>query len=196
MPTVRPPCSHTAPPISASRNGTATSSTTRMTFGCGRITATSSSTRLGRRGELGLEHRLQLAFDPPHPLGKLLALARRQQRQRVVDGAVGDLRQLHLDQIRLGGQVQPVDPPVGGVGPAHDPAFLFHAVDHAAGGGLLDLQHFGQLRLGGAGPAMQPVDHQPLRAGQAELAHPAVERGAHQPRDVGDQKPDMALVFG
>ena len=92
--------------------------------------------------------------------------------------------------------MEPVDPPVAGVGPARDPALVFHAVDHAPGGGLLDLQHFGKLRLGGAGMAMQPVDYQPLRPGQAKPAYPAIEGGAQEARDVGDQKPDMTFVVG
>src|SRR5947208_16710811 len=41
---------------------------------------------------------------------------------------------------------------------------------------------------------MQPVDDQPLRAGQAQPAHPPVEGGAHQPRDIRNQKADVALV--
>jgi hypothetical protein len=35
-----------------------------------------------------------------------------------------------------------------------------------------------------------------LRPGQAKPAHPAIEGGAQEARDVGDQKPDVALVFG
>ena len=146
-----------------------------MIFGCGRIIGTSSSSALrAADGQLGFEHRLQLALDPPHRL-------RRTARARAADSSASAsstvrsaiCARLHLDQVRLGGQVQPVDAPVGGVGPAHHPALLLHAVDHAAGGRLLDLQHLGQFRLGRAGPAMQPVDHQPLRAGQAEAGAPA-----------------------
>ena len=92
--------------------------------------------------------------------------------------------------------MQPVDPAIAGIGPPYDPAFLLHAIDHAPGGGLLDFEHFGQLGLGRARPTMQAVDDQPLRAGQTERANPPIERGTHQPRDVGDQKPDMALVVG
>jgi hypothetical protein len=42
---------------------------------------------------------------------------------------------------------------------------------------------------------MQAIDDKPLRPGKTEPAHAAVERGSHQPRDIGDQKADVAFVF-
>jgi hypothetical protein len=173
------------------------SSSTRITFGCGRTIRPAPRPDRPRPPVAAsrVEHRLQLPLHPRHELGKLVPLARRQPRQRIVDRAVRNLCQAQLDQIGLVRQVKPVDAAVGAIGAALDPALRLHPVDHAAGGRLLDFEHLGELGLRRSRPPVQAVDHQPLRAGQAELSHPPVKRRPKQPRDIGDQKTDMALVI-
>ena len=71
-----------------------------------------------------------------------------------------------------------------------------HAVDHAPGTGAIDLEHVGEFGLAGARPAIEPRQHQPLGAGEPDVAHAAVEHGADQPRNVGEHVADVFVVVG
>jgi hypothetical protein len=44
--------------------------------------------------------------------------------------------------------------------------------------------------------AVQPGQRKPLSARDSELAHPAIERGAQQPCDVGNDDPDVIIGIG
>ena len=111
--------------------------------------------------------------------------------QRGFDRRLGDAPDALVHPLGLRRQVDALDAPVAGLGAALDPAIGHEPVDHAAGGRLLDLHHVGELGMRGAGAAMQAGQHQPLRAGDAEPAHAAIELRPHQARDVGDHDTDV-----
>ena len=139
-----------------------------------------------RRGIVGDVDEPRL--DAAQQLEELAGLARRQLGQRVVDRRLGDAPDALVHALGLGGEVDPIDAPVAGLGAALDPALGLQAVDQPADRRLLDLHHVGKLGLGGARTPVQPGQRQPLRACQAEPAHAPVEHRAHQPRDVGDHE--------
>ena len=116
---------------------------------------------------------------------QLRALARGQIGQRVVDRRLGDAPDAPVHALGFGREIDALDAPVAVLRAALDPAVGLEPVDHPAGAGALHLHHVGKLGLRRAGMAVQPRQHQPLRARDAERAHAAVERGAQQAGDVG-----------
>ena len=101
-----------------------------------------------------------------------------------------------MDAPRFGREEEAIYAPVDGIGAAFDPMALFHAIDHAAGAGPVDLEHVGEFGLAGAGAPVEPGQHQPLGARQTDVAHAPVEHHAHQARHVGQHVADIAIVVG
>ena len=73
---------------------------------------------------------------------------------------------------------------------------VLQAIKDTSRGRLFNLHHVGQLLLTGAGAAMEPRQRQPLRPGQPELAHAAIENRAHEARHVGRDPAKVMLIRG
>ncbi len=96
-----------------------------------------------------------------------------------------------------GREIEPPDPPVGGVAPTLDPGRLLQTVDMPSQGDVLDLENFGEGTLGDAFEALQIMEDTPLGAREPERACTRVEPFAHKARHVAQQEADAPLqLFG
>ena len=96
-------------------------------------------------------------------------------------------RQMRLcTRSASGVRIDALDAAVVALGPARHPAIGHQPVDHAAGGRLFHLHHFGKFRKRGARMPVQTGQHQPLRPGDPEPADAAIELRPQQAGDVGD----------
>ena len=116
---------------------------------------------------------------------QLRAFLRGEIGERVVDGRLGDAPDAPVHALGFRREIDALDAPVAVLRAALDPAIRFEPVDHPSGARPLDLHHVGELGLRGARMAVQPCQHQPLGARDAERCAP----GGRTPCATGGRRP-------
>jgi len=111
----------------------------------------------------------------------------------ILDRRLGDTPDAPMHALGFRREIDALDPPVAPLSAQLHPAVCLEAIDHPARARAFHFHHVGELGLRRARVAMQPRQHQPLGAGDAELAHAAIERGAQQARGIRDHDADIIV---